>query len=80
MKALFKGIDAVKHKLNLTRVQLALREKRLSTYETLGAKGAYRECLIEVNESKIEILQLENKIIKHNNHVSRNKRSASISN
>ena len=66
MKALFKGIDAVKHKLNLTRVKLALQEKRWAVCQALNANKDANKCLIEINESKIEILKLENKIIKYN--------------
>ncbi len=61
IKSKFKGIDAFKHKLNLTRVKLALLEKSLSAYE--GVKRTYNKCLIEVNKSKIKILKLENKIM-----------------
>ena len=63
IKSQFKGIDAIKHKLNLTRTMLALQEKRLAVYVSLNAP--IKELSIEINESRIKILQLENKITKH---------------
>lgn len=60
-----KGIDKTKHALNIERTKLALQEKRLEVYRALNAKEESNELRREINESKIKILQLENKIIKH---------------
>jgi hypothetical protein len=57
-------INKVKHRLNITRVQLALQEKRLEVYKALGSEESANECLFEINKSKIKILRLENKILK----------------
>lgn len=67
LKALkyMKGIDKVKHTLNIARVRLALQEKRMDVYKALNTPKAITKCQIEMNESKIEILKLENKLIKH---------------
>jgi hypothetical protein len=68
LKALkwMKGLDKVKHGLNLARVQLALEEKRLEVYKALNLEEATSDCLFEINKSKIKILRLENQIIKGN--------------
>lgn len=67
-KPLYKGINGVKHKLNLARVGLAVQEKYMKAYQELNVPEAIAKCQIEINKSKITILKLENKLIKHNNH------------